>query len=137
MKTVAEMSEREQIERLVRQRNALWRLIDELIRKHGSGDERTDFLKEEDLPTADCEIEDGLIVVCVSNTLDNLSSVRFDIDELADASEKVTGNTYVIEGRNHQVGETNPDALGGAFEPYIHAPGGWWVGEMSNGEAEP
>jgi hypothetical protein len=127
-RTVAEMSEREQIERLLRQRNELWRLIDELIRKHGSHEERSDFLQENDLPTVECEIEDDQIVISVANTLENLSSVRFDIDQLAEASEEIVGNTYVVEGRNHQTAETNPDnANNSAFALYVNVEGGWWL----------
>ena len=129
-RTVAEMSEREQIQRLVSQRNALWRLIDELISKHGSHEEeeRSDFLQNGDLPTTECEIEDGKIVISVKNTLENLSSVRFDIDQLIQASEEIVGNTYVVEGRNHQTAETNPDnASDNAFTLYVNAEGGWWL----------
>ena len=127
-RTIAEMSEREQIERLVRQRNRLWRLIDELIRKHGSNEERSDFLRESDLPETRCEIEDGKILISVENTLENLSSVRFDIEQLAEASEEIVGNTYLVEGRNHQTAETNPDnANDSAFALYVNVEGGWWL----------
>ena len=129
MKTVAEMTEREQIERLVKQRNDLWALIDELIKKHGSDEDRKDFLQDGDLPEARCEIEDGQIIVCVQNTLESLASVRCAIDELIKLSEGIVGNTYMVEGRNQQVGENNPDMKGDAFEPYMNAPSGWFTGQ--------
>lgn len=127
MKTVAEMTEREQIERLLRQRNELWALIDRLILKHASVDDaRSDFLKNDDLPSAHCCVEDGEIVVNVSNTLENLSSVRFDINNLIEASEEIVDKTYIVEGKNHQTGERDPDAKDAIFDLYANAPSGWW-----------
>lgn len=94
MKTVAEMSEREQIERLIRQRNELWERIHtfsfELASKH----------KDEEMS-----------------------------ERIWDHCEKIVGNTYVVEGRNHATGDVSlhEHEVVGAFISYFHDPVDPWL----------
>lgn len=124
MKTVAEMSEREQIERLIQQRNSLWRMLDELISEHGSDADKDDG----DCPDVDTNVEeDGKITIVVSGTaVESLANARSYIDGLDKKLDDIVGNTYVIEGRNHRTGENNPDCDRQSFDPYLNAKEHWW-----------
>lgn len=122
--TVADMTEREQIERLVRQRNELWRLIDKFVTNHGD-DGCGNGLRSEDRDVeVRVEEKEEEIVIRIANPLKQLSDVRVAAEKLWNECRTIVGNTYLVEGRNPYTGDTltEEELKDKSFEPYLNDP---------------
>lgn len=115
MKHAGEMTHEEQIRRLVKQRNDLWKFIDEHVIytshnfKHASkGDDGV--LSDDDIEGT-VEIHGYDYVMIRSELWDELVAYHSAKrrDELGDESDALVDNTYVIEGHNPHTGDDNPD----------------------------
>ncbi len=107
---VEDMTPEQQIERLVRQRNALWRLVEEFALTHG--DDSEDGLRPED-PDYAVDVEeddDGDVVIRLrNNPLDTVRELRRAAGRIWDDCDKITQDAYWVEGVNPAVGEDESD----------------------------
>ena len=124
---VESMTPEQQIERLVRQRNALWRLLDRFVLAYGD-DESGDGLRQGDRHADDgVEVEagpDGLIIR-VRNPIDRVREFRRAVAALWDHCEEIVGNTYVVEGANYATGDIDRDT--GLYTRIATETGEWRV----------
>jgi hypothetical protein len=118
-KTVADMTEAEQIERLARQRNRLFKLIFWFGCKYGT-ESREDVDLDED--TQFQLDDDGKLSITIDLKLPDGFKLGKLADELLDKAEKIVGHPYVTENYNcinrdaNNEEETRP-----AFAPYFAA----------------
>jgi len=138
-RTIADMTPEQQIERLVRQRNALWRIINEFVSDFAptteGSTEKDDWVRDDEdgnLESADVsfDAEDGSITVRFPVVGAKLREVRIAAERLFDEAEEVVENPYVFEGYNPRTGERydKDDArMPKGFEPYLRSAGEpWW-----------
>lgn len=117
MKTIAEMTKDEQIERLVKQRNALWSLLREIVPPASSlGDDEEDPIQEL-LNDVETEIVDGKIQIIIPSPYETAQEERDRKDAAYRKMEEIVGNLYVVEGYD-PVTETENSELPEGYELY-------------------
>ena len=128
--TVDDMTPEQQIERLVQQRNALWKLLEEFSLEFGVDDKLPDP-SNEDLPEPEiCLDKNGDIQITVPNIHNLLRNGREEAGLLWNKANEIVGNTYAIEGVNHATGDVDsidfPKARDPSRDPYLRASGKSW-----------
>jgi hypothetical protein len=117
---VEDMTPEQQIERLIEQRNALWRLIDKFAMEHG--DERNGLRSGDGEYTVD-ESDDAVTVRF--SGLERLKEVRLAAGALWDRCRDIVGNTYVVEGVNHRSGDRIDDSRENIYTRVAARTGTW------------
>ena len=123
--TVDNMTPEQQIERLVQQRNALWKLLEEFSLAFGIDDELPDP-SSEDLPEPEiCLDKNGDIQITIPNLHNSFREGREEAGLLWNKANEIVGNTYLVEGVNHATGDVDPiDLRPKNSGPYVRAFGG-------------
>jgi hypothetical protein len=111
-RTIADMSLEEQIQRLVNQRNELWRLLDSFSFEFGgNAGEGGSWMRDDDYVSPEARVEvddDGTVVVEIKSNMEGLCAVRNAAEKLWHQARAIVGNTYVVEGYNPHVDEALP-----------------------------
>ena len=125
--TVADMTVEAQIERLVRQRNALWRLVNDFGLEHGHHEKTSEEEAAEDVvdevTTTVSHDDDGKLHLTINVPLDRLLELGRHATRLLDEVDKIMDNTYAIEGAHPLNDDVDPQCTGPAFAPYMAALG--------------
>lgn len=118
-KTIADMSQEEQIERLARQRNRLFKLIFWFGCTHGT--ESTEEVDLDDKTEFELD-DDGRLLISIDLQLPDGAKFGKLADEMLDKAEEIVGNTYATENYNCRNRDVNDDAeKRPAFAPYFAA----------------
>ena len=128
-RTVADMTLEEQVERLARQRNALWDLIQEFSSEYafhddGEKEERTLDDLVESATSGIVEDGKGEKFFELSIPIGKIVEVGRAADKLIEDAEEIIGNTYAVEGVHPLNGDVG-DADGPKFAPYLAAAKGF------------
>ena len=111
-KRAKDMTSEEQIERLVRQRNELWKLTYRFALDHGD-DESGDGLRSEDRYNpfeVTVEEESDELFVRMPNPMLKIRELRLAATKLADTCDDIVGNMYAVEGVNPMHGELEDES---------------------------
>jgi hypothetical protein len=100
----ANLSSEEQIARLVRQRNAMWRLLDDLSLLV------PEELDLEDLVDFEVDTGDSTIVCDLTNLLSRIRTMEQALVDAFDKTRTILGDYYLVEGVNPSTGDEEPTA---------------------------